>query len=140
MSGLAPLLAGRHPAGVYRWKFTFGVDEVAGVVRAADWSFHVVDGIAAQTKAEFLAAVGVALGFPETYGRNLDALADLLDDLTAPTLLLWEEWGTLARSDERAFAALMTIFSERAEDPVRPPFAVLLRGAGPEIIGLGLLD
>ncbi|GGD18560.1 barstar family protein [Nocardioides daphniae] len=140
MSGLAPLLARRHPAGVYRWEAAYDVDQVASVVHAAHWSFHHVDGVAAATKRELLAALGVALEFPATYGQNLDALADLLDDLAGPTLLLWDEWGLLAREDERTFATLLQIFSERADDAVRPPFAVLLRGAGPEVVGLGLLD
>lgn len=132
MSGLAPLLAGRRAAGVYRWRTTLDDVELAEVAAVAGWSLRVVDGLVAQSKSEFLAAVGRSLEFPGTYGQNFDALADLLDDLPTPTVLLWEEWGTLARVEPRTFAALLGIFTERSADLDRPGFVVLLRGEGPD--------
>lgn len=136
MSGLAPLLAGRRAAGVYRWRTTLDDVELAEVAAVAGWSLRVVDGLVAQSKSEFLAAVGRSLEFPGTYGQNFDALADLLDDLPGPTVLLWEEWGVLARAEPRTFATLARLFSDRCADPDRPGFAVLLRGDGPEESGL----
>lgn len=132
MSGLAPLLAGQRPAGVYRWRAAFDAADLAVVVEAAGWSLRCVDGVTAQTKAEFLAAVGRALQFPDTYGQNLDALADLLDDLPGPTVLLWDAWNLLAVTEPRTFATLVRLFGDRCADPVRPPFTVLLRGHAPE--------
>lgn len=140
MSGLAPLLAGRHPAGVYRWEAAFEVDDVRAAVTAADWHFRLLDGVGIQTRAEFLHGIGAALEFPATYGQNFDALADLLDDLTLPTVLLWESWGPFAYADPTAFDLALLVLRERCEDPSSPPLAVLLRGPGPEVAGLGLLD
>ena len=37
--------------------------------------------------SQFHGAIAQTLHFPETYGRNLDALHDLLTSLTAPTHL-----------------------------------------------------
>ncbi|MFL6158215.1 MAG: barstar family protein [Marmoricola sp.] len=133
MSGLAGLLAGHLPPGVYTWHAAFEPDEVRRTVEHAGAVFAHVDGWTAAGTAEFLGAVGTALGFPEWYGQNLDAFEDCLGDLDgSPVLLLWDGWGTLARSEPVAFAAVLDICTERATSP-RSAFSLLLRGAGPEI-------
>ena len=140
MSGLAPVLAGRHPAGVYRWQAGLDVEVVRDAVTAADWHFRWLDGVGVESRTQFLRTVGVVLELPETYGANFDALADLLDDLTTPTLLLWEAWGGFARADPDAFTVALQVLRERCEDASAPAFTVLLRGPGPEVVGLGLLE
>lgn len=143
MSGLAAVLAGHEPAGVYRWHAAFAVPEVRHTVEQTDHRFGYVDGWVAGTKAEVLAAIGEALGFPATYGRNLDALEDSLRDVdtgTAGLVLLWDGWSTLARSDERTFLVLLDIFRTRASAAGKGPLTVLLRGDGPDVPGLASLD
>lgn len=133
MSGLAGLLAGHHEPGVYTWHAAFEPAEVRRTVEHAGAVFAHVDGWQHQSKAEFLAAAGRALGFPDWYGENLDAFADCLDDLdVSPVVLLWDGWGTLARSEPDTFAVILDIAAGRAAEVV-PPFSLLLRGAGPEI-------
>jgi hypothetical protein len=79
-----------------------------------------------------LTAVGEALAFPDQdRGGSLDALGDRLTDLAEPTVLLWDGWSTLARSDEETFGELCGLFVERAGRT--PPFTTLMRGEGPEI-------
>lgn len=128
MSGLAGILAHHHDPGVYRWHAAFAPDEVGHAVEQAGWRFAYVDGWRAQTRGEFLAAVGQALAFPEHYGRNLDALNDCLRDLPGPTVLLWDGWGTLARAEERTFAAVAEILGDHAVT-----LTTLLRGEGPDV-------
>ncbi|MGN0064026.1 MAG: barstar family protein [Nocardioides sp.] len=143
MSGLAALLAGRVPCEVVRWTSAYEADEVAHVVTHAGWEFSHVDGwLVGDTKDDVLAALGTALGFAPTYGRNLDALADSLRDLSdeGGRVLLWDGWSVLARADERVFRLVVEILGERAGDPGATPFAVLLRGEGPEVVGIGELD
>ena len=143
MSGLAGLLAGHFPAGVYRWHGAFAAADVQHAVEHAGHRFAHVDGWTAQTKAEFLAAVGEALGFPDHYGRNLDALEDCLRDVEvgeAGAVLLWDGWSTLARNDDRTFRVLLDIFRRRAGDGRKGPLSVLLRGEGPDVEGLTSLD
>lgn len=143
MSGLAAVLAGHVPPGVYRWHGAFDVADVHHTVGLAGQRFAHVDGWTATTKAEFLAAAGAALGFPDTYGQNLDALEDCLRDVGADstgTVLLWDGWSTLARGDLRTFAVLMEVFRSRAAATGRPALTVLLRGDGPEVEGLEDLD
>lgn len=127
MSGLAGLLAGRTDPGVYQWHTAFAPEEVRHTVEHAGRGFGYVDGWMHQTKAELLAAIGDALGFPEHYGRNLDALADCLSELDGDTVLLWDGWGPLARDEPRTFATVLRVLRgcER--------LSVLLRGAGPEV-------
>ena len=98
----------------------------------------------APTKAEFLAAVGEALDFPDYYGQNFDALADCLADVTAGDsegwVLLWDGWGPLAREDERAFSVALSVLGGRVNADKGGRFAVLLRGEGPDIEGVPSLD
>lgn len=133
MSGLAGLLVGHREPGVYTWHAAFDVADVRRTVEHAGADFGYVDGLVHQTKDEFLAAAGSALGFPDWYGGNLDAFADCLDDLDVnPVVLLWDGWGTLARDEPETFATILDIAAGRAAT-VTPPFSLLLRGAGPEL-------
>lgn len=131
MSGLAGLIAGHSAPGVYRWHAAFPAEEVRHTVEHAGWWFGYVDGWVAQAKAEFLAAVGETLGFPDHYGANLDALHDCLSDLVEPVVLVWDGWGPLAREDPATFDTVLGLLRARADE--RPPFAALLRGEGPDV-------
>ena len=144
MSGLAGLLAHHAEPGIYRWHGAFEVGDVRHTVEHAGWRFAAIDGWHHPTKAEFLAAVGVALGFPDYYGQNFDALADCLADVTAGDsegwVLLWDGWGPLAREDERAFSVALSVLGGRVNADKGGRFAVLLRGEGPDIEGVPSLD
>ena len=79
--------------------------------------------------------VGEALGFPEHYGQNFDALADCLGDVTAGDsegwLLLWDGWGPLARHDERAFSVSLSVLGGRVNAERGGPFVVRAARRGP---------
>lgn len=144
MSGLAAVLAGREAPGIHRWHGALDAADVRHTVEHAGWGFGHVDGwTGADSKQAFLAAVGEALGFPEWYGQNFDALADCLHDIgsgTSGVVLLWDGWATLARADERAFSIALSVLGSRVHDDRGVPFAVLLRGEGPEVPGIPSLD
>ncbi len=125
---LAAVLAGRAAPGVYRWPATNDVDDVRHAVELAGWRFAHLDGWVTETAAEFHRAIQGALGFPEHYGRNLDALADCLCGIDQPTVLLWDGWGLLARAEERTFGVAVEILGSRS-----PLLTVLLRGPGPDL-------
>lgn len=127
MSGLAGLLAGRTPPGAYHWRAAYDVADVRHTVESAGGRFAHVDGVAVGSVAEMHDALAAALGFPDYYGRNLDALADCLSDVPAGTVLLWDAWSPLARAEPRVFAVALELLGER--------LSVLLRGDGP---GTGL--
>jgi Barstar (barnase inhibitor) len=144
MSGLAALLAGKTEPGIYRWHGAFSVADVRHTVEHAGWHFAEVDGWHGDTKADFLRAVGEALGFPQHYGHNFDALADCLADVVAGDsngwLLLWDGWGPLAREEPRAFSVALSVLGGRVNAERGGPFAVLLRGEGPATDGVPSLD
>lgn len=143
MSGLAAVLAGHQPSGVYLWHGAFDVIDVRHTVEHAGWGFAHLDGwTGGGTREEFLAAVGRALDFPGWYGENFDALVDCLRDIgcgTHGTVLLWDGWSTLARADDRAFGVALDVLAARAREGA-VPFAALLRGEGPPVPGLASLD
>jgi RNAse (barnase) inhibitor barstar len=144
MSGLAAVLARHEQPGIYQWHGAFEVADVRHAVEHAGWGFGHVDGWThAGSKAEFLAAVGEALDFPDWYGQNFDALADCLHDIgdgTEGVVLLWDGWSTLARADEKAFSIALSVLGSRVNADRGVPFTVLMRGEGPQVPGVTSLD
>lgn len=130
MSGLAGLLAGHRPPGVYRWHAAFDAADVRHAVEHAGWRLARLDGVGVEDKAALMDALAVTLDLPDHFGRNLDALWDVLRDLDRPLVLLWEEWGPLARADRDTFAGVTALLAERAE---QGGLVVLLRGPGPDV-------
>jgi hypothetical protein len=142
MSGLAALLAGRTEPGLYTWHGGFDVADVRHTVEHAGWTFGYLDGLHAQTKPEFLSRIGEALDFPDSYAENFDALADCLAEVDGGdgTVLLWDGWGALARDEPRAFSVALSVLGGRVNADRGGPFAVLLRGDGPDVPGVVSLD
>jgi RNAse (barnase) inhibitor barstar len=125
MSGLAALIAGREPAGVYRWVNAADVDDLRHAVEHAGLGFAHVDGWVLPDREAVLAAFGETLAFPAWYGVNLDALADCLADVAEPYVVVWDGWSILADADPGGFRAVAEIFAERA--PEAPHVSLLLR-------------
>jgi hypothetical protein len=139
MSGLAAVLAGRHAPGVFRWHQNFDEADVRHTVEHAGWRFGHLDGWEIEHKAEFLSAVGLALGFPAYYGHNLDALAECLAD-TPPAVLLWDGWSAFARAEPVPFRSALEVLRADALDEHTPALLVLLRGEGPDLPDVPWLD
>ncbi len=110
------VLAGRpDAAGLVRWRADRTVGEALAAARAAGWRADPLDLQGAADKAEFMARCADSLGFPEEFGRNWDALRDLLTDTGwlprgARRLLLvtgWQGYAAVApgewRTAERIF-------------------------------------
>lgn len=144
MSGLAAILAGRTGPGIFRWHGAFNAVDVRHTVEHAGWRFAYYDGWGAESKSEFLAGIAKALAFPGESGQNFDALADSLQDVVAGdsvgTVLLWDGWSPFARADEQAFSVALSVLGTRVNAERGGPFAVLLRGEGPETVGVPSLD
>lgn len=136
MSGLARLLAGHTPPGVYHWTSAQGPAGVQHAVEHAGWRFIGLDTWKVADKAGFLEACQQSFGFPERLGRNFDTLADALSDVRVPDLsgvvVLWDGWAPLARADANVFKVALDVFASRVDFERGGPFAVLLHGVGPE--------
>ena len=122
------LLAGELPRGVYRLQGRYDAEQLERAALDAGWLFAPLWGTG--TRAETLESLGVALGFGEHYGRNLDALADCLRDLVGSTLLLWADWAGLAENDPDAMRRLLRVLQDAGERGGL--LAVVLAGDGPE--------
>jgi RNAse (barnase) inhibitor barstar len=145
MSGLAKLLAGRVEPGVYHWTSAASRDHVQHAVDHAHWRFVLLDTWSIDDKAGFMAACQAAFELPEWFGANFDALGDALSDVQPGdeqlgVVVVWDGWGPLARAERRVFDVAVDVFSARVDYERAGPFAVLLRGPGPEDTDLVELD
>ncbi len=115
--------------GVHRWSSALDVAYVRGVIRRGGWRFAHLDGAQAVTVADFHLAIAAALCFPPYYGRNLDALAECLDDCDGSQVLLWDDWGDFARAEPRVAAIAIDLLGASE-------VTTLLRGDGPSVPGV----
>lgn len=134
MSGLAALLAGHNPPGVYQWHSGTRVEDVRHAVEHAGWRFAHLDGWTVEDREPFAKALGAALGVDDS--GDLDAVAHALPGVGEGqdhgTVLLWDGYAPLARHDQAAFDRGLTMLVERSEQQAAP-FAVILRGEGPPL-------
>jgi RNAse (barnase) inhibitor barstar len=68
-----------------------------------------------------VAEIGVELGFPDYYGKNLDALIDSLGDIERPTALLVHVPTELGHYGQ----AMLEVLTDRAESVREVPFALV---------------
>lgn len=139
MSGLAGLLTGRREPGLYVWQSHLPPADVAHAAEHARWRAFVLDGRSICDKDALLDRMAASCGFPSTFERNWGALTDCLNDLSwaAPArgfLLLYEGWGMLARSEPESWSAARRAIEGACAHwaGTSTPFAVLLRGPGPD--------
>ncbi len=70
----------------------------------------IIDGLKIKSRGELHSAHRVALGFPEYYGNNLDALYDCLTDLFEDSRIVIKNYGALKDSlGAYAFAYRRTV-------------------------------
>ncbi len=118
MSEPTALTAGR--GGIYR--VIAAPETVEAELVAAGWRVAVVPEVA-RTR-DFYASVRAGLDLPGWTGANLDALWDVLTDLTAPTALVWRGHATFAVARPDPWRRILAVLEERAAQ--QPPFAVVL--------------
>jgi RNAse (barnase) inhibitor barstar len=73
---------------------------------------------------DFYASLRRVLDLPDYTGANLDALWDVLTDLTGPTALVWPHHGTFATARPERWQRILAVLEERAAKD--PPFALVL--------------
>ena len=72
----------------------------------------VLDTATVSDKDGFMNAVSDALGLPGWFGRNWDALAECLADVPTGTVLVWDGWTDMARTDPRDTEVAIEVFAE----------------------------
>jgi RNAse (barnase) inhibitor barstar len=101
-------------------------DRALEQARAQGTQAHLLGPVT--SKAEALDAIGIALGFPAWYGRNLDALYDCLLDLswqpTGEHMLVWAGHRQMETADPDGYRAILEVL-DAATNPERPLSVVL---------------
>lgn len=86
------------------------VDEVVAAAKDRGAHPHVVDGNLVRDKESALDAIASALSFPDYFGKNLDALYDLLRDLSwldeCEHVLIWTAPETLRDADPSGYTGI----------------------------------
>jgi hypothetical protein len=138
MGRLEAVTGGGRPAGVYRWLSRAHTEAVRRELAAAGWAVYVLDGRGLGGAQGLFDRCARVLAFPAWFGHNWDALADCLGDLSwlpgKGYVLLWEQYGALARSDPAAWRMALEVFAaaiETRHETGAVPLYVLLRGTGP---------
>ena len=129
------LLSRSERAGLYHMPFAadLALEEAA---ECLEYPLHRVNLAQVTDKDAFLEVVGQALRFPEWYGRNWDALADCLTDLSWMAadgyVIVLEHSDAFAQAAPADFAMALSIFQDAAdtwrEDGV--PFWTLVGTSG----------
>ena len=107
-----------------------GADRAVAELTDRGAATHRVDSPG--TKGELLEQVAAAFSFPRWTGRNWDALADALGDLSwlppGPHALVWAEPERLAAADPEAYATAVDVLRRAADGSAGTarPLTVLL--------------
>lgn len=136
MSGLARLLAGHTAPGVYHWGSAADAEIVRHAADRAGWRSIGLDTWQVEDKSGFLQACKSAFGIADLAEHSFDGLADALNDVqpgdSTGVVMLWDGWAPFARADRHAFDVALDVFDARVDTDRLGPFAVLLKGPGPQ--------
>jgi len=120
------LLGGTTAPGIFRW---VGDDarDLAGIAVDAGWEALSLDTSAATDSEGFYEELSSGWGLPPWFGNNLDALFDMLGDITVlPTVLIWDDAGHLGAAEPDLVLAVMEVLRDCVGQA--PSFSVILRG------------
>ena len=119
MSELRRLLEDGLPPGVYRWGSAANPDKARRDVQESGWNFVLLDTTGVGDKIGFLDACATAFDLPRWFGRNWDALADALQDLSwlrgDGYFIHLRDAGSAARGLGRDWATLLEVLQRTAQ-------------------------
>ena len=121
---LAFLVDGRRASGVYQCATAVLPATIAAALRAKGTTTWLLDTRGVHDKAGFMDRCARDLALPDWFGRNWDALADVLRE-RGPGVMLW--CGASALDAEVARTAI-AVFTERT--CTEPAFTIVLLNAG----------
>jgi RNAse (barnase) inhibitor barstar len=146
MPTLQTILTTPRANGLYRLPATCAAHDLAARVAAANTVLITIDGDAVEGKAEFLRAIATALDFPPYFGRNWDALADCLTDLSwlpdVGKIVVFDHPAPLIRRSPATWATAAAIFAEAADYWAGKGqlFSIVLRNTEGMVPTLTILD
>ncbi len=135
-STLHSLLSGDTAAGLFEWRGSVSRD-IGGEARSAGWVVRELDTRQVRDSAELYDQIAAAWDLPSWFGRNLDALWDVLGDLAvSPLLVVWTGYGDLADVDPELAQTVLELLRD-ASTQARAIAVVVLEA--PALIGLDAL-
>lgn len=146
MPTLHTVLTDPAAAGIYRVPTRLSVAVVTRRISSTDTRLALLSGNAITDKGMLLRVAADVLAFPPYFGRNWDAFADCLTDLSwlpaAGHAILYNNPARLIRQSPQDWATAVEIFGAAAERwrVAGVPFVVLLRRASGLASTITLLD
>ncbi len=120
------VLSGMTSPGLFSWRGRPERD-LAGAASAAGWLVLSVDTRAVTSVEGFWDEIVLSWGLPDWFGRNLDALFDVLADVAVgPTVILWDGLIQLADVDPVHASAVVDVFRDAVGQA--PSLVVVVRG------------
>lgn len=120
------LLAGRTSPGIYRWVGDVARDLATPAVDAG-WDALSLDTSDVVDTEGFYEEITTSWGLPPWFGNNLDALFDMLGEISStPTVLIWDDLGALGGRQPDFAAAVLDVMRDCVEQA--QCLAVILRG------------
>lgn len=136
------LLVGVTPPGVFAW-LGDGDRDLGAQARAAGWQARRIDTCQVRTADQLYDEIVEAWDLPGWFGRNLDALWDVLADLAVgPLLIVWDGRSQLAEANPDLARTLLELLGDASREAEKLAVVVRDRPAddAPEVSGLdGLL-
>lgn len=106
------LLHGTTPCGLFSWRGD-PVRDLTGEAELAGWRALQLDTTDVVSVPAFYDEVSAAWNLPSWFGRNLDALFDVLADLTeTPVVLVWDGSSQLAEVDPMLYSAVIDVLRD----------------------------
>ncbi len=116
MNSLSPIIEAH--SGVYRLDSPVNVAEIEQAATQHGLRFFHIDGSGVTNTRGFLQLMKVALQFPAHFGNNLDALLDMLRDLSwLPAngyVLLFSGFHSFAEHDKSGYGTALDVLHDAA--------------------------
>ena len=123
---LASVLAGTASPSVFVWRGGAVDRDLLGEVRDAGWIALHLDTSQAVDAAGLYSAVAEDWDLPDWFGRNLDALWDVLAERTmTPSVLVWDGSEAFAAHDPDLAVVLLGLLRDASTQAAA--FAVVIR-------------
>lgn len=121
----ASVLAGTTQPGLFSWRGDPARD-LTGEAELAGWRALQLDTSDVDSVHAFYDEISAAWALPSWFGRNLDALFDVLGDLTEnPIVLVWDGSRQLAEVDPMMYSAVVDVLRDAVGQS--ESFAVIFR-------------
>lgn len=138
-AALDSLLAGGTEPGLFEWGGPLERD-IADAARGAGWTVRELDTCRAHDAGSFYDELVTQWDLPEWFGRNLDALWDVLGDLAAaPLLVIWGGLHELTESDPQLAQTVLELMRD-ASTQAASLAVVVRRPSGLAALGVSDLD